>query len=89
MPRENSLEVKTFRDLQKEIHEKGLCGKCAGCVSFCSAGELNALRIGEHGIPEFSNEENCLDCGICYLICPETEALNAELKEKFFKKWNH
>ncbi|MFH1007311.1 MAG: Coenzyme F420 hydrogenase/dehydrogenase, beta subunit C-terminal domain [Candidatus Latescibacterota bacterium] len=83
MAKNNSVEVKTFRDLQREIHKKGLCGKCGGCVSFCSAGELNALCIGDDGIPEFSNPENCLDCGICYLICPETEALNPELKEKF------
>lgn len=76
-------EVKTFRDLQKEVHERGLCGKCGGCVSFCSAGELNALRIGKNGVPEFLDEEHCLDCGICYLVCPETTALNAELKERF------
>ncbi len=76
-------EVKSFEDLVTEVHDKGLCGKCGGCVSFCSAGELNALDIGKDGAPVLIDEEKCLKCGICYLICPQIEALNPELKEAF------
>jgi coenzyme F420 hydrogenase subunit beta len=76
-------ETKTFKDLTKEVVERGICGKCGGCVSFCSAGELNALEIGENDLPRYVNEDNCLKCGICYLICPQTDTLNAELQEKF------
>jgi coenzyme F420 hydrogenase subunit beta len=76
-------ETRTFKDLTKEVVERGICGKCGGCVSFCSAGELNALEIGENDLPRYVNEDNCLKCGICYLICPQTDTLNAELQEKF------
>jgi coenzyme F420 hydrogenase subunit beta len=76
------VEVKTFKDLNKEVVEKGICGKCGGCVCFCSAGELNALEMGKNEVPRYINEDNCLKCGICYLICPQTDALNVELQEK-------
>ena len=76
-------EIKTFKDLNREVVEKGICGKCGGCVSFCSAGELNALEMGENDLPRYINEDKCLKCGICYLICPQTDTLNVELQEKF------
>ncbi|MFQ5823886.1 MAG: Coenzyme F420 hydrogenase/dehydrogenase, beta subunit C-terminal domain [bacterium] len=76
-------EIKSFRDLITEVQEKGICGKCGGCVSFCSAGELNALEITEDGSPKFIDEDKCLKCGICYLICPQIKVLNRELKEKY------
>ncbi len=76
-------EIKTFKDLTREVVEKGICGKCGGCVSFCSAGELNALEMGKNEVPRYINEDNCLRCGICYLICPQTDTLNVELQEKF------
>jgi coenzyme F420 hydrogenase subunit beta len=75
-------EIKTFKDLIMEVVGKGICGKCGGCVSFCSAGELNALEMGENDLPRYVNEDKCLKCGICYLICPQTETLNAELQDK-------
>ncbi len=76
-------DVKTFKDLQREVIDRGLCGKCGGCYSFCSAGELNALEIGENGLPRFSDEEKCLKCGICYLICPQISVLSDDLKARF------
>ena len=44
-----NLEVKSFLDLIAEVRSRGICGACGGCVSFCSAGQLNALRFGEDG----------------------------------------
>ncbi len=75
-------EIKIFKDLAIEVVDKGICGKCGGCVSFCSAGELNALEMGENDLPRYANEDKCLRCGICYLICPQTGMLNAELQTK-------
>jgi coenzyme F420 hydrogenase subunit beta len=75
-------EVKTFHDLVVEVQDKGICGKCLGCVSFCSAGEFNALQIDKDGSPRLADEEKCVKCGICYLICPQIKALNDELDEK-------
>ena len=76
-------EIKTFKDLNREVVKRGICGKCGGCVCFCSAGELNALEMGENEVPRYIDEDNCLKCGICYLICPQTDALNTELQKKF------
>jgi len=74
---------KSFEDLIKEVHEKDICGECGGCVSFCSAADIGAIEMTEDGPPHYSNEENCLHCGICYLICPETFELNSELNKKY------
>src|SRR4030042_1933906 len=76
-------EIKSFKDLIIEVQDKGICGKCGGCVAFCSAGELNALGLDKDGTPILVNEDNCLKCGICYLICPQVKVLNQELKQKF------
>jgi coenzyme F420 hydrogenase subunit beta len=77
-----STEIKGFRDLVAEVQQKGFCGKCGGCVAFCSAGEFNALSAGEDGTPVMRDESRCLHCGICYLICPQIKALDQELKQK-------
>lgn len=79
----NDEKIKSFRDLIIEVQEKGICGKCGGCISFCSAGELNALGLDKDGVPKFIDEDRCLECGICYLICPHIKVLNPELKEHF------
>lgn len=76
-------EIKSFKDLIKEVQDPGICGKCGGCVSFCSAGELNALGLDKDGTPILIDDDKCLKCGICYLICPQIKALNPELKQKF------
>ena len=75
-------EVKTFHDLKIEVQEYGFCGKCGGCVSFCSAGNLCALGLDKDGMPIFADEEKCLRCGICYLICPNIRDLDDELRKK-------
>jgi coenzyme F420 hydrogenase subunit beta len=76
-------DIKTFRALQDEVISRGLCGKCGGCVSFCSAGTLNALEMGEDDLPRFADEDKCLACGICYMICPATTELDAEVQNRF------
>lgn len=77
-----SPEVKSFRDLITEVQKPGFCGRCGGCVSFCSADNLGALKVDQKGMPVFADEEKCLRCGICYMICPNTNELDEELKEK-------
>lgn len=75
--------IKSFKDLIIEVQDKGICGKCGGCVAFCSAGELNALGLDKDGTPILVSEDKCLKCGICYLICPQIKVLNQELKQNF------
>jgi len=74
---------KSFEDLIKEIHETGICGECGGCVSFCSASEIKAIEMAEMGPPKYFIKDNCLHCGICYLVCPQTYVLNDELNKKY------
>ena len=75
-------DVKSFQDLVAEVQDKGICGKCGGCLAFCSAGEFNALRADQDGTPVMVDESKCLQCGICYLICPQIKVLDQELREK-------
>ncbi len=76
-------ESLTFHDLQQEVVQRSLCSECGGCVSFCSAWEEHALEMGRDGLPRYANEDGCLHCGICCLICPQTTELDAEVQEKF------
>jgi coenzyme F420 hydrogenase subunit beta len=75
--------TKTFHDLQQEVIRRGLCSKCGGCLSFCSAWQANALEVGKDGLPRLANVDNCLLCGICYLVCPRTKELDTEVQERF------
>ena len=79
----SDIKPKSFEDLIKDVHEKDICGECGGCVSFCSAAEIGAIEMTEDGPPHYSNKDNCLHCGICYLICPETFELDNELNKKY------
>ncbi len=74
---------KSFKDLEAEVVSRGICGKCGGCASFCSADELNALAFDRDKGPSFANEDDCQECGICYLVCPQIRALDNDLREKF------
>jgi coenzyme F420 hydrogenase subunit beta len=67
----------------REVHEPGICGQCGGCVSFCYAGDLVALEMSSAGRPHYLNEENCLQCGICFLICPQINTLDDEIQSLF------
>jgi coenzyme F420 hydrogenase subunit beta len=74
---------KTFKDLIREVHEPGICGQCGGCVSFCYAGDLIAIEMSSNGKPQYLNETNCLQCGICFLICPQINLLDEEIQSLF------
>jgi coenzyme F420 hydrogenase subunit beta len=67
----------------KEVHEPGICGQCGGCVSFCFAGDLTAIQMSEKGHPHYVDERNCLKCGICFLICPQINVLDDEIKDEY------
>ena len=82
-PQPTEEDVRSFKDLIKEVHDKNFCGSCGGCVSFCSAHELKAIEMGPDGKPIYINEDNCLKCGICYFICPQIPIFDGELQEKY------
>lgn len=69
----------SFTDLKNEVIAGGTCGKCGGCVSFCSANRIGALKIGENGFPDYEDQDKCLTCGLCYMVCPQTHPLQEEI----------
>ena len=77
----------SFENLLQEVVEKNLCNRCGGCVSFCSANGISALRMGKNGYPEYADKDKCMEGGICYLICPKTIELEEEINEKYNWKY--
>ncbi|MFX1408822.1 MAG: Coenzyme F420 hydrogenase/dehydrogenase, beta subunit C-terminal domain [Promethearchaeota archaeon] len=78
------MSSKTFQDLINEVHEKGICQECGGCVSFCSSAEYDVIGLKDlYKPPEYINKEKCLECGICYYICPQTHILDNELNKTY------
>ncbi len=72
----------SFRTLNREVVDTGICAACYGCVSFCTANELNVLAI-EGDKPVYCDEKDCLEDGICYLICPRTPDLDKAIETRF------
>jgi len=78
------LSPKTFENLIEEVHGKGICQECGGCVSFCSSAEYNIIGFpNPNAPPEYINKDQCLECGICYCICPQTHYLHEELDSTY------
>jgi 2-oxoglutarate ferredoxin oxidoreductase subunit delta len=62
----------------------GRCKGCGFCIEFCPNGCLRESRaFNEKGYhpPELAFQaDDCVDCGLCTLICPEF-AIFTEMKE--------
>jgi coenzyme F420 hydrogenase subunit beta len=74
--------MKTFFHLIQEVQKPGLCHRCGGCVTFCTAVNYGALKIDEEGKPGYDDIEKCIECGLCYTICPEIDELEEETKRR-------
>jgi len=73
--------MKTFESLVEEVQKPGLCHHCGGCVTFCTAINFGALTTGPDGRPQFGDRDKCIECGICYMICPEIGELDQEARK--------
>lgn len=73
--------MKTFADLVKEVQEPRLCHYCGGCVTFCTAINYGALAMDEDGRPRYQDRDKCIECGICYAICPEINEYEEETRK--------
>ena len=74
------MDTKSFQDLIKEVHDRGICQECGGCASFCSSADYNIIGFkDQYSPPEYINKDKCLECGICYYICPQTHVLDDNL----------
>ncbi len=72
--------MKTFFNLIQEVQKPGFCHRCGGCVTFCTAVNYGALKLDEQGNPGYADIEKCIECGLCYAICPEIEELEEETR---------
>lgn len=77
---------RTFFNLIQDVQKQGKCNHCGGCATFCSAINYGALSMDADGRPFFGNIENCIECGLCYSICPATNELDGEIKAGFLWK---
>jgi len=73
--------MKTFANLIEEVQKPGLCHRCGGCVTFCSAVNYGALELDDNGQPRYKDVTSCIECGICHAICPEIDELTDETRQ--------
>ena len=74
--------MKTFSHLIEEVQKAGLCHHCGGCVTFCTAINYGALELCEDGRPCYKDQAKCIECGLCYSLCPEIGELDEEVKRR-------
>lgn len=74
--------METFFDLVQEVQKPGLCHRCGGCVTFCTAVNYGALELDPDGKPRYGEIEKCIECGLCYSICPEIDEYEEEVRRK-------
>ena len=74
--------METFFNLIQEVQKPGLCHRCGGCVTFCTAVNYGALEIDTDGKPRYGAIEKCIECGLCYSICPEIDEYEEEVKRR-------
>lgn len=74
--------MKKFYDLIQEVHKPCLCRRCGACTSFCTALGYGALALDQFGKPVFGDAEKCIECGLCYAICPETGELDKQIRQR-------
>jgi coenzyme F420 hydrogenase subunit beta len=73
--------MKTFFDLKQEVGATGRCHGCGGCVTFCTAINYGALEMGEDNFPRYKTIDKCIECGLCYRICPVVGDLDEPVKK--------
>jgi len=81
-------DIKIFKDLEKEIIDTNLCCACGACVAYCESQGFDVIKM-EGYTPKFisdANVDKCRECGLCYYICPQTEPLMEQLKERYNSK---
>jgi len=74
--------MKTFAHLIEEVIAPRRCHRCGGCVAFCTAINFGALEMDDDGKPGYKNQEKCIECGLCYEICPEIDDIREETRQR-------
>jgi coenzyme F420 hydrogenase subunit beta len=68
---------KSYRDLEREVWEKGTCAGCGACVAVCPADAIHfpAGTSATHPVTSGYCKEatDSVPCGACYDVCPRVE----------------
>jgi len=78
-------DVKNFKNLEEEIIKTDKCCSCGACVAYCNSQGFDSIKM-EDFTPQFisdANVDNCMECGVCYYICPQTEPLMKQLNDEY------
>ncbi len=72
---------KTFEDLLREVYGPGRCTFCLICLDACAREGCDAASVSGDTF-EYTPAE-CATAGMCYVSCPEVEALDLALQTKY------
>ncbi len=75
--------IKVFTSLNREIIKENLCCFCGACVAYCENQNYDVIKM-KNDIPQYKSNEtkkNCILCGVCYNICPQTDTIKTELDQ--------
>lgn len=78
-------EIKTFKELERDIIDNNKCCACGACVAYCTSQCFDVIKM-EGNKPTYIADakiDNCKECGICYYICPNTTPLLDQLNKEF------
>ncbi|MFQ6012410.1 MAG: Coenzyme F420 hydrogenase/dehydrogenase, beta subunit C-terminal domain [Thermoplasmata archaeon] len=79
---EGAVEApKTFEDLLQEVYSPGRCTFCLICLDACSREGCDAAAV--HGDRFQYTPSECQTAGMCYVSCPEVEALDLALETRY------
>jgi coenzyme F420 hydrogenase subunit beta len=72
------MEKKTYKDLQAEVWNLGLCSGCGACTAVCPADALY-FAPGDAEAPTSTGyckaDTDGVSCGACYAVCPRKELM--------------
>lgn len=72
--------VKVFRNDSVAISiRKEWCKACGICIEFCPK---HILVADEQGKPDAVNIDDCINCGLCELRCPDFAIIVKGVEEK-------
>ncbi|MBN1216386.1 MAG: Coenzyme F420 hydrogenase/dehydrogenase, beta subunit C-terminal domain [Candidatus Lokiarchaeota archaeon] len=75
--------IKVFTSLNREIIKENLCCSCGACVAYCENQNYDVIKM-KNDIPQYKSNDtkkNCILCGVCYNICPQTDTIKTELDQ--------
>ncbi|MFQ5552326.1 MAG: Coenzyme F420 hydrogenase/dehydrogenase, beta subunit C-terminal domain [Thermoplasmata archaeon] len=72
---------KAFEDLLREVYDRGRCTFCLICLAACAREGCDAANV--RGDAFEYTPSRCETSGMCYVSCPEVEALDFALETQY------